>query len=227
MASPKPNPRRELAFELVVNGILPYIVYEQAKQRLGSSETEALVWATVIPAVMILVGLLRQRKLDMIATFTIFTLVLSIVVAYATEDPRLLQLRESYLSAVLGGMMIVSALIGRPALVWLAPRMVPPETRPKMEHPAIRRLLTQLTWVWGVVSAGELALKWWMVEHLSIGQVLALGPIAFTALSAVGVVLSLLAARRTRASLVAQGLAQSSPNAPFPEPAEGEVSALP
>lgn len=209
----QPNPRRELAFELAVNGVLPYLVYAQAKQRLGANETEALVWATVIPGVMVLVGLVRQRKLDVIASFTIVMLVLSIAVAWATDDPRLLQLRESYLSAVLGGMMIFSAMIGRPALVWLAPRVAPPESRKNMDHPIVRRLLTQLTWIWGVISASELALKWWMVEHLSIGQVLALGPVVFTALSGLGVLMSLLAARRIRAVALASGLVRATAQA--------------
>lgn len=206
-----PNARRELAFELLVNGVLPYVIYEQAKARLHSSETEALVWATVVPAVMILLGFVRQRKLDIIASFTIFTLVLSIVVAYATEDPRLLQLRESYLSAVLGAMMVLSALLGRPAMVYLAPRMVPPDVRPKLEHPAIRRLLTQLTWIWGLVSAGELALKWWMVEHLSIGQVLAMGPVAFMALTGIGLLASMVAAARVKARAVPGCVSQTWP----------------
>lgn len=190
--------RRQLLFELVVNGVLPYLVYAQAKSRFGASETEGLMWATVIPALMVMVGLVRQRKVDTVAIITLFTLGISVALAALTHDARLLQLRESYLSAALGGMMLLSAVLGRPFMLWLAPRVLPPEKRALTEHPKVRALLTSLTWIWGAVFSAELALKWWMVEHLTIGQVLALGPVLFVGLTALGVGLTFAAARRLR-----------------------------
>ncbi len=190
--------RRELAFEIAVNGVLPYLVYEQSKARFAATETQALLWATVVPGVVVIVGLVRQRKLDPIALFTLLTLLISIALAAATDDPRLLQLRESYLSAGLGGLMLLSAIVGRPLLTLLAPRLLPPDKQELAGHPKVRRLLTRLTWIWGFLFAGELALKWWMVETLTIGQVLALGPVAFGVWTAFGCLLSLIAARTLR-----------------------------
>jgi intracellular septation protein A len=190
--------RRQLLFEILANAVLPYIVYAQAKSRLGASETEALLAATVIPALVVVVGLLRQRKIDTLAVITLVTLGLSIALAAATDDARLLQLRESYLSAAIGAIMLGSAAVGRPVMTWLAPRMVPPERRAQMEHPLVRRLMARLTWIWGTLFASELALKWWMVETLTIGQVLALGPVVFAVLTAFGCLLTLWAAKSLR-----------------------------
>lgn len=195
---PEGSKRGQILFEIVVNAVLPYLVYVQAKARFGATETEGLLWATVIPALVVVVGLIRQRKIDTVAVVTLVTLGISIAMAAATDDPRLLQLRESYLSAGLGAIMLLSAMLGRPVLVWLLPRMLPPEKRPQSDHPLVRQLLTRLTWIWGLVFASELALKWWMVETLTIGQVLALGPVVFIGLTVFGGALTFLAARSLR-----------------------------
>jgi hypothetical protein len=213
----KRQAKRELAFELIVNGAFPYLIYEVAVRHYHASDTEGLIWATIVPGLMLIVGVLRQRKLDVVAALTLFTLVVSIAIAVATKDPRLLQLRESYLSAIIGAVMILSAMVGRPALAWLAPMTVPEERRASLRHPLMQRVLGQLTWIWGAVSAGELALKWWMVEHLSIAQVLAFGPIAFAALTALGVLLTLLVAGRARRQAlasVAPAAASAGPEVP-------------
>lgn len=208
--------RRELAFEIAVNGVLPYLVYEQSKARFGANETEALLWATVVPGVVVIVGLVRQRKLDPIAVFTLVTLLISIALAAATDDPRLLQLRESYLSAGLGALMLLSAILGRPLLTSLAPRLLPPDKQALAGHPLMRKLLTRLTWIWGFLFAGELALKWWMVETLTIGQVLALGPVVFGALTGLGCLLTLAAARTLRPRRETEPANDSHP-IPLPE----------
>lgn len=145
-----------------------------------------------------LAGLVRQRRLDPVALFTLVTLLFSLSLAAMTEDPRLLQLRESYLSAGLGGLMLLSAAIGRPMLLALAPRLLPADRRHLADHPLVRKLLTRLTWIWGFLYAGELAIKWWMVEQLTVGQVLALGPVVFAALTGLGCLLTLVAARTGR-----------------------------
>ncbi len=195
--------RRELFGELLINGVLPLVLYSALKDGMGLGEVESLVWATVIPGLAIIVGLLRKRRLDFIAMITMVTLLLGIGLALVTDDAKLLQLRESYLSAALGAMFLISAVVGRPALAWVAPRLVPEEKRAVLAQPRIQKLLAGLTWLWGWLFSAELAVKWWMVEHLSIAQVLALGPIVFFGLTAVGVGLSLLLARRIGRSVVA------------------------
>lgn len=204
--------RRQLALELLINGLLPYLVYEAAKRQFQASETEALIWATVIPGLAVIVGLIRQRKFDVIASVTLVTLVVSIAVAAATEDARLLQLRESYLSAALGGVMLLSALIGRPVLVWLVPNLVPPERRELVRLPIVKKLMVSLTWLWGAIFASELLVKWMMVETLTIGQVLAFGPIVFGLLTGLGCLASLALARRIRRTSVPEPFTNTPPS---------------
>lgn len=200
--------RRQLFFELLVNGLLPYLVYEVAKLQFQATETQALIWATVIPGLAVLVGLIRQRKLDLVASVTLVTLLTSIGVAAATRDARLLQLRESYLSAALGGLMLISALVGRPMLVWLLPSLVPPERKEVLSHPTVRALMARLTWLWGGIFASELLVKWLMVEHLTIGQVLALGPIVFGVITGLGCLATLAMAKALRREQEAKARAE-------------------
>ena len=53
--------------------------------------------------------------------------------------------------------MLISALVGRPLLGWLAPRLAPPERKEQLEHPLTQKLLGRLTWIWGLLFTGELA----------------------------------------------------------------------
>lgn len=205
--------RRELVAELLINGVLPLLLYSALKDGMGFGEVESLVWATVIPGLAIIVGLIRKRRLDPIAMVTIVTLFLGIGLAVMTDDAKLLQLRESYLSAAMGAVLLISAILRRPALAWLAPRLVPEEKRSVLAQPRIQKFLRGLTWLWGWLFSAELAVKWWMVEHMSIAQVLALGPIVFFGLSAFGLGLSLLLARRAarRGIEIAENVDQSAP----------------
>lgn len=195
-AEAKPNPRRQFAFELLINGVLPFVLYYVLKNHYGFSDYSALLWATIVPAVAVVVGLLKEKRLDPVAMITLVVLGLSVALAAATDDPRLLQLRESYLSAALGGAMLLSAMVGKPALGWLAVRAAPPERQPLLAQPAVQKLFGRLTWIWGALFSSELALKWWMVENLTIAQVLALGPIVFLGLTGFGIVLSIVAIKR-------------------------------
>ncbi len=181
-----------------MNGVLPFALFYVLKSSYGFSDYRALLWATVIPGLAVIVGLIRQKKLDPVAMVTLVVLGLSIALAAATDDTRLLQLRESYLSAGLGAIMLLSAAVGKPFLAWLAPRLAPPERQEVLLHPATQALLGRFTWIWGGIFTGELALKWWMVEHLSIATVLALGPVLFIGLTVVGLGLSMWAARSLR-----------------------------
>lgn len=195
ISSTTPSPKRQLAFEVIANWLLPYLVYEATKRNWQLTDTQALLWATVVPAAIVVVELVRKRKFDLIASITLVTLIVSILIAFATADPRLLQLRESYLSAAIGFLMLGSVIIRRPALSWLAYRIMPQEQQVKLKHPSVQALLANLTWIWGAVSVCELAIKWQMIERMSIAEVLAWGPLAFGLLTLLGVLASYVAVR--------------------------------
>lgn len=189
------SPKRQLLFEVVANWLLPYLVYEATKRNWQLTDIQALLWATVVPGAIVVIELVRKRKFDLIASITLVTLIVSILIAFATADPRLLQLRESYLSAAIGVLMLGSAIIRRPALGWLASKIVPPEQQVRLKHPSVQALLANLTWIWGAVSVCELAIKWQMIERMSIAGVLAWGPLAFGLLTLLGVLASYAAVR--------------------------------
>ena len=107
--------RKALAFDLFVNGLLPWVGYEYLTRVQAWSEYHALLAMTVIPGVMALVSIVRKGKPDTIATVSLVTILLSLGMAAATDDPRLLQIRESYITAVIGIVFVGSSLIGKPS----------------------------------------------------------------------------------------------------------------
>jgi hypothetical protein len=64
----------------------------------------------------------RNRKVDLIALFTLSVLVLSVVLGLLSDDPRTLVIREGW-TAALGGLfslwMLVTVVIGKPAQLTL------------------------------------------------------------------------------------------------------------
>jgi len=198
--------RRALLVDLIFNALIPWLGYEALVGSGHFSPFRALLWVTVVPLVYALVILGRERRYSLIAALSLVSLLLSLGSAFLSKDIRMLQIRESFCTAIFGGLFILSALFGKP-LVWLMAREQAVEEAQKqrlerlMESPDGRRLLYGLTWAIGALMVSEFFVKWWMVNHLPISTVLWLGPLVLKLLAAGLAVLTFLAVRRLRHKL--------------------------
>lgn len=166
--------RRRLALELAVNLVVPWLAYE-ALTRRGWTELQALMAVTVVPLAWGFGVLLHERKWDPVALFSAGGMGLSLIAVAMSEDVRALQVRESYLTLLIGLALLVSAALRRPLLLALvaAQGKLPAE---RLQSQPLRRIFSTLTWVWGGVLVAEFAVKLWMIQALSISMVLAVGP---------------------------------------------------
>jgi len=200
VTSPPAQPlqqKKQIVFDLLVNGLLPWGGYVFLQNQYGFSDYHALLAVTVIPGFFALVGIVRKGRPDLIASISLLTILLSLGLAAASDDTRVLQIRESYITAIMGVVFIVSSIVKKP-LLWLLARhqAKSDEHRAVLDHPNRKKMLGTVNAVWGWSFILEFAAKLWMIDNLPISRVLALSPIMFYGVTAVTFVWTLWWLRR-------------------------------
>lgn len=124
-AAPAPFPRRWLpTLTLVLDIVAPLVIFYGLRS-LGVSVWPALVLGGIAPVISITLTWARHRHLDPTAIFVLVALILSVVVALFTADPRALVARESWLTGAIGVWMIVTLSMSRPFLLDIIIKMSP------------------------------------------------------------------------------------------------------
>ena len=178
--------KRALVIDLLFNGLLPWGGYVFLQSQYGWSDYHALLVVTVIPGFFALVGIVRKGRPDLVATVSLVTILLSLALAAASDDPRVLQIRESYITLIMGVVFIGSSMVGRPILWLLAKHQAKLSPHAGvLDQPQRKFLLSRVNAVWGWSFILEFGAKLWMIEHLEISQVLALSPVMFYGVTAI------------------------------------------
>ncbi len=171
-----------IALELLVNLVLPWACYRLARPRFG--EVHAIMASAAPPIIWSLAGLARFRRIDSLSLLVLSGIVLSLVGYAFGGSPRLLLMRESLVTGLIGLAFIASAVIGRPlvyvlALAGLARRSEADRAafESEQERPGFRRLFTVITFVWGIGLVAETALRAVLVFTLPVSRFLIVGPI--------------------------------------------------
>ncbi|MGA8114983.1 MAG: VC0807 family protein [Actinocatenispora sp.] len=154
---------------------LPLATY-YALRAAGVSQWWALMVSILVAVPHAVHQLVRRRRLDVVALFTISVIVFGVVVGLLTGSPRALAVREGWAHALLGlfgAWMLVTVLRGRPALLVLGRTIAVTKTgeagarawEDRWNHDqAFRRGMRVLTAVWGAVllldSAVSVALSY-------------------------------------------------------------------
>ena len=174
--------RLRLAAELAVNLFLPWLAYTLAEPRYG--EFGALVASSIPPLLWSLVELAWHRRVDALSMLVLGGIGLSVVAMLLGGDARLLLVRESLISGLIGLAFLVSLLFPRPLVFYLARATV---TRQDAEQgaadfhdwwqdAAAKRAIRFITLVWGLGLTGEAALRTWLAWHWETERVVAIAP---------------------------------------------------
>ena len=189
---------KNLFVELLWNGLLPYVVYRWLTEAQHWTEYHALLLVTVIPSTFALWALLREKRLDPIAVISLVSILISLAMAFASSDARMLQIRESYLTGLFGLIFLASSFVHRPVLWWLAISQIKDPVRKAALEGSLpaRQFVGQLTAFWGIVFVLEFAVKLWMIYTLPIATVLWLGNVVLYGITGVAALATFLWARR-------------------------------
>ncbi|HEY1608726.1 MAG TPA: VC0807 family protein [Paraburkholderia sp.] len=169
--------------ELVVNLLMPWAAYRLAVPHWG--EGGGLIASAIPPAVWSIVGLARFRRIDALSAIVLLGIALSLAAMVLGGGPRMLLMRESLASGVIGVAFLVSLFMKRPLVFYLARATVARETpegvvrfellwQERREFAAAMRMLTA---VWGAGLVGETALRGWMAMTWPIERFLVVSPI--------------------------------------------------
>lgn len=188
-ASPR-NSVRDIARNLLISGAIPLIIYNVLKGR-GASDFTALVVAAVPPALGGLVGVARRRRVDLIAALALAGIAVSLVAVLLGGNPRLLLIRESFLTGALGVACFASLLFFPRPLMFYFGRYFETSDEPAKvtefnamwQYPYFRHVVRLITLVWGVAYLGEFLLRVVMASTLPIPVVVAISPVVFAAIT--------------------------------------------
>ena len=176
--------RKRLLFglEVLFNFLLPWACYRLAKPHWG--EVHAIMASAAPPTLWSLIEFARNRRIDAISILVLGGIVLSLIGFALGGTPKLLLLRESLITGLIGLVFVGSALIGRPLIYVLARASLSrrsiedrDEFDEQSEKPEFRRVMTVMTIVWGLGLVAETGIRTILVFSLPVGRFLIFGPV--------------------------------------------------
>ncbi len=192
-----------VGLEIGFNFLLPYLAYTLAKPHLG--EVRAIMAASVPPIVWSLVEFARRRRVDALSVMVLGGIALSLVAFAFGGSAKLLLLRESLVTGLVGVIFLGSVPVGRPLVYVLARASAARRSAEESSHldeikdtPGFRRTMTVMTLVWGSGLVAETCLRAVLVFTLPTGRFLIVSPIVGYATYGLLILWTLLYAREKR-----------------------------
>jgi hypothetical protein len=197
---------RSIVPTLVVDGLCPFLVYVLLRRFApGVSEITALAAGALFPVTRGILEVWHRRRVDIIGTIVLVGIGVSIIALLVGGTPKVLLIRESFITGALGALALTSFAWPRPLLFYIGRQFSAGDDPAAVEQfnglwqrPAARRLFRLMTLVWAVGWLSEFALRVVMVQTLSVPQVLAISPLVFNAITVGLIAWTLAYARRQR-----------------------------
>jgi len=173
-----------IAVSLIVNGAMPVIVYNLLKDYYSSFVS--LLIATLIPLGDNLYHIVKYKKADAFGLFMLTGFILSLLAFVLGGNERLILLRESMVTGLLGLIFIASLFFSKPLIYHFAIKFTSEdesqqkgEFEKNWEIPYFRSVLRIMTAIWGIALVGEAIVKTILVYELSITAFLAISQLVF------------------------------------------------
>lgn len=170
-----------LVMEILVNFVLPYVIYSHAKPRFG--DAHALMASSLPPVAWSLVEFARKRRVDAISIIVIAGIALSLLAFIGGGGVRFLQLRENLVGGLVAVAFLISAAVGRPLIYEVARAGAARKSAAEAarlgdlrQDAAFRRDMMVMTLVWGFGLLASTALSCVLVFSLTIRQYLLVSP---------------------------------------------------
>ena len=181
---------RGLLLSIILNAIIPFGVYWFVKHYLNPSEFVALCAASLFPLLYSVYEFSKRRSFDLIAIFSLLGITVSILGVALGGDTRILLIRESFFTAMLGVACFISLLFPRPLMFYVGRQFMTGKDLAKMaefdaqwQHPYARYVHRLITIVWGGAYVGEFLIRVMLVYTLSTALVLIISPILLGAIT--------------------------------------------
>ncbi len=178
------NNFRGTMIDIFLNIAIPYAIYSIAHRYFNFSDVLSLTLSSAYPIIDIIIEFSKDRTLNFISVIVLAGTITGIVGALIGGDPRLILVRESFFTFILGVSCFISLGFRKPIMFYFAREFVAGKDSKKREE--FSQLLTKkkrfynfmrlLTLVWGCVYVSEFILKIFIVYSFSISQNLIINP---------------------------------------------------
>jgi hypothetical protein len=170
---------RSIAMIVIFDVAAPLAAYSLLRSA-GLSAVTALLLSGVFPAAGVAVGVIRNRRLDVVGALVLAGILLGTVLGLVSGNPRLLLVDGSVPTTVFGVACLGSLRTRRPLMFSFALEFTGPDTAKGREmttlwqYEEFRRIFRVITAVWGAGFLLEAALRVVIVYNTSTGTALAL-----------------------------------------------------
>jgi intracellular septation protein A len=155
--------------------LAPVAVYQIAVST-GLTELEGLLLASAVPLANAAWSFLRRRRLDPLNGTLLVAIVIGAAVSFLVNDPRILLVKDSIVTGVIGLAFLVSLLTSRPLLAVFATALSgddPEQLRQPRAQAAIRRLSV----IWGLGLLTEAVVRLALSFVLVPTELMAISPV--------------------------------------------------
>src|SRR5579883_2807601 len=178
IASPRSRFYASLLWNIGIDALCPYLVYRFVSPH--TSQPAALCWTMLPPALSNVFTLVRKRHLDIVGMIVILGTVAGLALFFLGGSPRLLLVRESFITGLIGVAFLASLMAPKPLSYYIARQFVTNNDRERAaswdDHYCKSRYkfgMPTITAVWGLVLVGEAILRTVLAMSLSISTFLA------------------------------------------------------
>jgi hypothetical protein len=174
-----------IAVEIVVNFLAPLVVYDHTVAQLG--EVGALMASSAPPLAWTLIEFARHRRVDAISILVLLGIGLSLAMYLGGGSAHLLQLREKLVTAIIGVVFLVSAMIGRPLIYELSRASMKRDPsqqaaladfESRADDHRFKAVMRTMTLVWGFGLIAEAGMAAVLVMRMPVHDYLIYGPLA-------------------------------------------------
>lgn len=168
--------RKDIYLTLFINGLVPWGLYMILTNYMSS--VAALSIATLAPLADNLYFLMKRKKLDVFGLLMLFTFILTLCLVMLGGSEKLLLIKESFITAVVGFIFLVSLLLKKPLMFHLALRFIGTSGfADNWKYDYFRFVMRLMTFVWGSILILEATVRITLVFVLSTATYLAISNI--------------------------------------------------
>ena len=168
----------------------PLLAYHLLQSN-GVGTVAALVLSGVFPAVGVIIGVIRHRRVDAVGVLVLAGIVVGAVLGLVSHNPKLVLDEGSVSTGVFGLICLASLATDKPLMYRFALEFIGPDTERGREFVGLRqyrefrRAFVVITVVWGTAYLVEAAARVVIVQSASAGTALAVSKVTPYAVAAV------------------------------------------
>lgn len=174
---------RSLFPTILMNAALPFFMYLGMNNVLHQSEFLSLCATGVPPMLVSIISIVRTRRIDFLAGVVLLGIVVGLVIALVSHDPKLLLIRESFFTATFGLAFLISLLFPKPLTYYAARALATGNNleqqrrfESKWQDSPFRTRMRVHAAIWGVGLFLEAAVRVPLVFFLPVAQFLIIAP---------------------------------------------------